>query len=231
MDIDKAAEAVARIARHVARTRRPGVLGGVGGFGGLFQLDTKQWPEPVLVAGADGVGTKLRIAFELGKYDTIGQDCVAMCVNDVVVQGAEPLFFLDYIACGQLRPDVVERIVQGVADGCRLAGCALLGGETAEMPGHYPPGEFDIAGFAVGVVNRPNPIDGSRIRPGDAVVGLASSGVHSNGFSLVRRVAGAGGQDAGGSSAGAGRKDFGRGTAGADPDLRAHGAGAAGAGV
>lgn len=188
VDIDKGAEAVARIARHVARTRRPGVLGGVGGFGGLFQLDTKQWPEPVLVAGADGVGTKLRIAFELGKYDTIGQDCVAMCVNDVVVQGAEPLFFLDYIACGQLRPDVVESIVQGVADGCRLAGCALLGGETAEMPGHYPPGEFDIAGFAVGVVNRPDLIDGSRIRPGDAVVGLASSGVHSNGFSLVRRV-------------------------------------------
>lgn len=188
VDIDKGNEAVARIAAHVARTVRPGVLGDVGGFGGLFRLDTDRYPEPVLVAGADGVGTKLRLAFQMKKYDTIGQDCVAMCVNDIVVQGAEPLFFLDYIACGELEPDVIERIVQGVADGCELAGCALLGGETAEMPGHYPPGEFDIAGFAVGVVNRSDIIDGSRIRPGDAVVGLASSGVHSNGYSLVRRV-------------------------------------------
>lgn len=188
VDIDKGNEAVARIARHVARTHRSGVLGGLGGFGGLFRVDTTRWPEPVLVAGADGVGTKLRLAFELAKYDTIGQDCVAMCVNDIVVQGAEPLFFLDYIACGKLRPDVVESIVKGVADGCELAGCALLGGETAEMPGHYPPGEFDIAGFAVGVVNMPDLIDGRRIGPGDAVVGFASSGVHSNGFSLVRRV-------------------------------------------
>lgn len=188
VDIDKGNEAVARIARHVARTLRPGVLGGVGGFGGLFQLDTNRYPEPILVAGADGVGTKLQLAFELGTYDTIGQDCVAMCVNDIVVHGAEPLFFLDYIACGELRPDVVENIVQGVADGCQLAGCALLGGETAEMPGSYPPGEFDIAGFAVGVVNRSDVIDGRRIEPGDVVVGLRSSGVHSNGYSLVRRV-------------------------------------------
>lgn len=188
VDIDKGNEAVARIARHVARTVRPGVLGGVGGFGGLFALDTDRYSDPVLVAGADGVGTKLQLAFALEKYDTIGQDCVAMCVNDIVVQGAEPLFFLDYIACGELDPEVVERIVQGVADGCELAGCALLGGETAEMPGSYPPGEFDIAGFAVGVANRNELIDGIGIVPGDVVVGLGSSGVHSNGYSLVRRV-------------------------------------------
>lgn len=188
VDIDQGNEAVRRIKQHVARTMRSGVLGDVGGFGGLFALDTAKYPEPVLVSGTDGVGTKLQLAIRLDKHDTIGQDLVAMCVNDVLVLGAEPLFFLDYVAVGKLDPAVIEQIVKGVADGCALAGCALLGGETAEMPGSYPAGEYDVAGFAVGVVNRPDLIDGSRIVAGDAVIGLASSGVHSNGYSLVRRV-------------------------------------------
>lgn len=193
VDIDRAAQVVDKIGAHVRRTLRPGVLGGIGGFGGLFALDTQRYPEPVLVSGTDGVGTKLQLAFQLNKHDTIGQDCVAMCVNDIVVQGAEPLFFLDYIASGRLDPHVIEQLVQGVADGCQLAVCALLGGETAEMPGSYPEGEYDIAGFAVGVVNKSDIIDGSAVQAGDAVIGLGSSGVHSNGYSLVRHILARGG--------------------------------------
>lgn len=188
VDVDKAARLVRGIGAHVARTKRSGVLGGIGGFGGLFALDTERYEHPVLVAGADGVGTKLQLAFALDKHDTVGQDCVAMCVNDIVVQGAEPLFFLDYIGTGRLEEGVVEQIVAGVADGCVAAGCALLGGETAEMPGSYPEGEYDIAGFAVGAVERADMVDGHGVEAGDAVVGLASNGVHSNGYSLVRRI-------------------------------------------
>lgn len=188
VNIERGAAVVERIRAHVERTKRPEVLGGLGGFGGLFALDSKRYKEPVLVSGADGVGTKLQLAFQLNKHDTIGQDCVAMCVNDIVVQGAEPLFFLDYVATGRIEPDVIEQIVQGVADGCQLAGCALIGGETAEMPGSYPPGEYDIAGFAVGVVDKEDIVDGRRILRGDVVIGLASSGVHSNGYSLVRHI-------------------------------------------
>lgn len=193
VDIDRAADVVDKIGAHVQRTLRPGVLGDIGGFGGLFAVDTERYTEPVLVAGTDGVGTKLQLAFQLDKHDTIGQDCVAMCVNDIIVQGAEPLFFLDYIASERLDPHVIEQLVQGVADGCQMAGCALLGGETAEMPGSYPEGEYDIAGFAVGVVNKPDIIDGSTVRTGDVVIGLASSGVHSNGYSLVRHILSRGG--------------------------------------
>lgn len=188
VDIDAGNEAVERIKRHVATTVCPGVVGGIGGFAGLFQLDLKRFSEPVLVSGCDGVGTKLKVAFALGRHDTIGIDAVAMCVNDILVQGAEPLFFLDYLAVGKLMPEQVEQVVAGVAAGCRTAGCALLGGETAEMPGFYPPGEYDLAGFAVGAVERSRLVDGSGIRPGDVVLGLASSGLHSNGFSLARRV-------------------------------------------
>lgn len=188
VDLGRGADVVARIGEHVQRTARSGVLGAFGGFGGLFALDTERYPEPVLVSGADGVGTKLRLGFELGAHQAVGADCVAMCVNDIVVQGAEPLFFLDYIAAGRIDPSVVEQLVAGMANACEAAGCALLGGETAEMPGSYPPGEYDVAGFAVGAVNRPNIIDGSTVQAGDAIVGLASNGVHSNGFSLVRHV-------------------------------------------
>ena len=188
VDIAAGNEAVERMKKHVARTFRPEVLAGLGGFGGLFGLDTSKYEEPVLVSGTDGVGTKLKLAFAMDKHDTIGIDAVAMCVNDIVVTGAEPLFFLDYLACGKLVPEKIEAIVSGVAEGCRQAGCALIGGETAEMPGMYADGEYDIAGFAVGVVDRAKITDGRLIRPGDAVIGLASSGVHSNGFSLVRRL-------------------------------------------
>lgn len=188
VDVDAGNRAVELMRRHVAGTQRPGVLGGFGGFGGLFELDLSRYPQPVLVSGTDGVGTKLRIAFLMEKHDTIGQDAVAMCANDVVAQGAEPLFFLDYLAVGKLNPQRVAGIVAGVSAGCRLAGCALIGGETAEMPGFYPPDEYDIAGFCVGVVNKPEIIDGSRVAPGDALIGLASSGLHSNGYSLVRRL-------------------------------------------
>ena len=181
-------EAVERMKRHVARTTRPEVLGGLGGFGGLFAMDSKKYKEPVLVSGTDGVGTKLKVAFAADKHDTVGIDCVAMCVNDVVVQGAEPLFFLDYLAIGALDPAKAEQIVAGVAEGCVQAGCALIGGETAEMPSMYQDGEYDIAGFTVGVVERSKMIDGSAVRAGDVVIGLASSGVHSNGFSLVRKL-------------------------------------------
>ena len=181
-------EAVERMKKHVARTFRPEVLTDLGGFGGLFAFASGKYEEPILVSGTDGVGTKLKLAFALDRHDTIGIDAVAMCVNDIVVSGAEPLFFLDYLACGRLIPEKIEAIVKGVADGCAQAGCALIGGETAEMPGMYGEDEYDIAGFAVGVVDRKRIIDGSGIRPGDAVIGLASSGVHSNGFSLVRKV-------------------------------------------
>lgn len=188
VNIDAGNEAVERIKRYVAATQRPGVLGGIGGFAGLFQLDTGNYRTPVLVSGCDGVGTKLKVAFALNRHDTVGIDCVAMCVNDVLVQGAEPLFFLDYLAVGRLEPKQAEQVVAGVAAGCRQAGCALLGGETAEMPGFYPPGEYDLAGFAVGVAEKAALVDGSTIQPGDVVLGLASSGLHSNGFSLARRV-------------------------------------------
>ncbi|NLM20721.1 MAG: phosphoribosylformylglycinamidine cyclo-ligase [Peptococcaceae bacterium] len=188
VDIEAGNQAVEKIKPAVAGTWRPGVLGGLGGFGGLFAVDTQKYPDPVLVAGTDGVGTKLRLAFELDIHNTIGQDAVAMCVNDVLVQGAEPLFFLDYLAVGKLVPDKVAAIVQGVAEGCRQAGCALIGGETAEMPGFYAEQEYDIAGFCVGAVNKDKIIDGSQIRSGDILIALKSSGVHSNGFSLVRKI-------------------------------------------
>lgn len=188
VDVGAGNRAVELMRRHVGRTMRPEVIGGIGGFGGLFAL-TGGYREPVLVAGADGVGTKLRLAFMTGKHDTVGIDCVAMNVNDILVQGAEPLFFLDYLAVGRLDPEQVAEVVSGVAEGCVRAGCALLGGETAEMPGFYAPGEYDLAGFAVGVVEKGSVIDGNRITRGDAVVGLASSGLHSNGFSLARRLA------------------------------------------
>lgn len=187
VDIEAGYEAVARMKKHTARTKRPGVLSDLGGFGGLFQLDQK-YKDPVLVSGTDGVGTKLKIAFAMEKHDTIGIDCVAMCVNDILVQGAEPLFFLDYIGIGRLEPATVEKIVAGIAEGCVEAGCALIGGETAEMPGIYQEGEYDLAGFAVGVVEKEALIDGSSIVPGDLLIGIASSGLHSNGFSLVRRL-------------------------------------------
>jgi phosphoribosylformylglycinamidine cyclo-ligase len=188
VDIDAGDEFVERIKPHVRATFRPEVLTDLGGFGGLFRLQTERYTDPVLVSGTDGVGTKLKIAFLMDRHETVGIDLVAMCVNDIAVSGAEPLFFLDYFATGQLSVSQAESVVKGIAAGCRQAGCALIGGETAEMPSFYPRGEYDLAGFAVGVVDRPKLIDGRRIAPGDAVIGLASSGVHSNGFSLVRKV-------------------------------------------
>jgi len=188
VDIDAGEEAVERIKGLARSTFRPEVLQGLGGFSGLFAPNFKDLKEPVLVSGCDGVGTKLRLAFAAEKHDTVGIDCVAMCVNDVLVQGAEPLFFLDYIALGKLEPGQVQEIVAGIAEGCRQAGCALLGGETAEMPGFYPPGEYELAGFVVGMVDRSRIINSSGIADGDAVVGLASNGLHSNGYSLARRV-------------------------------------------
>lgn len=188
VDIDAGEEAVERIKNLARSTFRPEVLQGLGGFSGLFAPDFKKLQEPVLVSGCDGVGTKLRIAFAVKKHDTVGIDCVAMCVNDVLVQGAEPLFFLDYMAMGKLVPGQVQEIVSGIAEGCRQAGCALLGGETAEMPGFYPPGEYELAGFVVGMVDRSALVNGSGIEEGDAVVGLASNGLHSNGYSLARKV-------------------------------------------
>ncbi len=196
VDIDAGNELVRRIGPHVARTHREGVLGGLGGFGGLFALPVERYREPVLVSGADGVGTKLRLAVESGLHDGIGIDLVAMCANDILVSGAEPLYFLDYYACGALDVDVAERVVAGVAEGCVQAGMALLGGETAEMPGMYARGDYDLAGFAVGVVERQKIVDGTSVRAGDIVVGIASSGVHSNGYSLVRRVLERAGPDA-----------------------------------
>ena len=189
VDIEAGYESVERIRSHVKSTLRPEVLGGLGGFSGAFSLSAiKGYEEPVLLSGTDGVGTKLQLAFLMDRHDTIGIDCVAMCVNDVACAGGEPLFFLDYIACGKNVPEKIEQIVAGVAEGCRQAGCALIGGETAEHPGLMPEEEYDLAGFSVGVVEKKDLIDGSGIRPGDTLVGVFSSGVHSNGFSLVRRV-------------------------------------------
>lgn len=181
-------ELVKRIADHTGRTARAGMLANIGAFGGFFAPDLKKYPDPVLVSGTDGVGTKLKLAFLSGKHDTVGQDLVAMCVNDILCQGAEPLFFLDYIGIAEKNLEVLEQVVKGVADGCLLAGCALVGGETAELPGMYAPGEYDMAGFAVGIVNRDRILTGDKVAPGDVLVGLASSGLHSNGFSLARRV-------------------------------------------
>ena len=188
VDIDAGNTLIERIKPLVAKTRRPEVLAGLGGFGGLFALPANKYAEPVLVSGTDGVGTKLKLAQIADCHDTIGIDLVAMCVNDVLVQGAEPLFFLDYFACGRLDVDVATAVVGGIADGCEQAGAALIGGETAEMPDMYAAGEYDLAGFCVGVVERSNLIDGSTIGPGDTIIGLASSGPHSNGYSLIRKV-------------------------------------------
>ena len=188
VDITAGYRAVELMKEHVKRTETPGVLGGLGGFGGLFRPELAGMAEPVLVSGTDGVGTKLKIAFLMDKHDTVGIDCVAMCVNDVVCCGAAPLFFLDYIACGKNIPERIAAIVSGVAEGCVQSGAALIGGETAEMPGFYGEDEYDLAGFAVGLVDRPRILDSSTMRPGDAVIAIPSSGVHSNGFSLVRRV-------------------------------------------
>lgn len=181
-------DVVRRIKKHVNSTKRPGWMSSIGSFGGMFDLASLNYKEPVLVSGTDGVGTKLKIAFAMDKHDTIGIDAVAMCVNDVLAQGAEPLFFLDYVAVGKNEPSKVEAIVKGVADGCKISNCALIGGETAEMPGMYPNGEYDIAGFTTGVVEKKNLIDGSLVKAGDVLLGIESSGVHSNGFSLVRKI-------------------------------------------
>ena len=188
VDIDAGNELVQRIKPLVARTRRPEVLAGIGGFGGLFALQPDRYREPVLVSGTDGVGTKLILAQQLNRHDTIGIDLVAMCVNDVLVQGAEPLFFLDYFACGSLDVDVAADVVSGIAEGCMRAGAALVGGETAEMPDMYPEGEYDVAGFCVGAVERSEMIDNSSIAAGDQLIGIASSGPHSNGYSLIRKI-------------------------------------------
>ncbi len=187
VDIDAGNEVVERIKPLVKRTFRPEVMGGLGGFGALFDLSNK-YREPVLVSGTDGVGTKLKLAQQLNRHDTIGIDLVGMCVNDVLVQGAEPLFFLDYFATGKLHVDTTVAVVGGIAKGCELAGCALIGGETAEMPDMYPPGEYDLAGFTVGAVEKSKLLDGAKVREGDVLLGIASSGPHSNGYSLVRRI-------------------------------------------
>ena len=188
VDIHAGYEAVSRIKSHVERTKIPGAMGELGGFGGMFDLSVENYREPVLVSGTDGVGTKLLLAFELNKHDTIGIDVVAMCVNDIVTSGAKPLFFLDYIACAKLEPEKIEAIVSGVSDGCVQAGCALVGGETAEMPGMYKDNEYDLAGFSVGVVEKSKIIYGQDIGAGDVLIGCSSSGVHSNGFSLIRKI-------------------------------------------
>ena len=188
VDIEAGYRAVELMKAHIARTMTAGVVSDIGGFGGLFELDTAGMERPVLVSGTDGVGTKLKLAFLLDRHDTVGIDCVAMCVNDIICCGAKPLFFLDYIACGRNVPERIAEIVKGVAEGCVQSGAALIGGETAEMPGFYPAEEYDLAGFAVGVVEKAKIIDNRSMRPGDVIVALPSSGVHSNGFSLVRKV-------------------------------------------
>ena len=188
VDITAGYKAVELMKTHIAKTMTAGAVGDIGGFGGLFALDLTGITQPVLVSGTDGVGTKLKLAFLMDKHDTVGIDCVAMCVNDIICCGAKPLFFLDYIACGKNLPEKIAGIVSGVAEGCVQAGAALIGGETAEMPGFYPVDEYDLAGFSVGVVDRDKVFDKTTIQPGDAIIGLPSSGVHSNGFSLVRKV-------------------------------------------
>lgn len=188
VDVTAGYHSVELIKSHVKRTNIPGVMGGIGGFGGMFEIAANQYKNPVLVSGTDGVGTKLKIAFLMDKHDTIGIDCVAMCVNDVACSGAKPLFFLDYIACGKNYPEKIEQIVKGVAEGCVQAGCALVGGETAEHPGLMPNEEYDLAGFTVGIGDKDKLVSGANLKAGDALIGVASSGVHSNGFSLVRKV-------------------------------------------
>ena len=188
VDVTAGYESVELIKSHVKRTNIPGVIGGIGGFGGMFELASAQYKNPVLVSGTDGVGTKIKLAFLMDKQDTIGIDCVAMCVNDVACSGAKPLFFLDYIACGKNYPEKIEQIVKGVADGCVMSGCALVGGETAEHPGMMPNEEYDLAGFTVGIGEKDKLVSGEHLKAGDAIIGVASSGVHSNGFSLVRKV-------------------------------------------
>ncbi|PEJ59658.1 phosphoribosylformylglycinamidine cyclo-ligase [Bacillus sp. AFS002410] len=188
VDIEAGYEAVNRMKKHVQKTMRQEVLGGLGGFGGMFDLSKFNYKEPVLVSGTDGVGTKLKLAFQMDRHDTIGIDAVAMCVNDIVVQGAEPLFFLDYLAVGKAVPERIEHIVKGVSDGCIQAGCSLIGGETAEMPGFYPEDEYDIAGFAVGIADKSKLVTGLNIKEGDILLGISSNGIHSNGYSLVRKV-------------------------------------------
>jgi phosphoribosylformylglycinamidine cyclo-ligase len=188
VDIDEGDRLVELIKPHARPTMRPEVLAGIGGFGGLFALDVAKWKRPVLVSGTDGVGTKLKVAFALDRHDTVGIDLVAMCVNDIAVVGAEPLFFLDYYATGKLSAEQAALVVKGIAEGCRQAGCALIGGETAELPGFYARGEYDLAGFAVGCVERDRIVDGKRVAPGDLVLGVASSGLHSNGYSLARKA-------------------------------------------
>lgn len=188
VDIEAGNRLVQRIKPAAARTARPGVLSGLGGFGSLFELPTDRYRHPVLVAGTDGVGTKLKLAIQLARHDSIGIDLVAMCANDVIVQGAEPLFFLDYYATGQLEVDTAAEVITGIARGCELAGAALVGGETAEMPGIYQPGDYDLAGFCVGVVEKERLLDGSRVQAGDGLIGIASSGPHANGYSLIRKI-------------------------------------------
>ncbi|QIB27419.1 phosphoribosylformylglycinamidine cyclo-ligase [Caloranaerobacter azorensis] len=188
VDIKAGYEAVNLIKEHVKKTYTKGVMSSIGGFSGLFKIDTDKYKEPILVSGTDGVGTKLKVAYMMDKHDTIGEDCVAMCVNDILCQGAKPLFFLDYIGTYNIEPTVISKIVEGVANGCVKAGCALIGGETAEMPGVYSKGEYDLVGFAVGIVDKDKIIDGLSISEGDVLIGLKSSGLHSNGFSLVRKL-------------------------------------------
>lgn len=190
VDVERGYKAVELMKKHVKSTYDANVLGDIGSFGGFYSITGEKMEEPVLVAGTDGVGTKLKYAFLLEKHDTIGIDAVAMCVNDIVCQGAKPLFFLDYYACGLLDPEAEAEVVKGIAEGCRQARCALIGGETAEMPGFYPRGEYDLAGFAVGIVDKKKVINGKEIRPGDVLIGIKSSGVHSNGYSLVRKLFG-----------------------------------------